>query len=402
MSKETYPGNIEGETAKETAVAKPDTYYNEELSRAAVGRLFSEDGDDGPPPIESAFVTGFERASTPEAPRDKNPTKKRERPPRERERFQPPAEEDTRSREKFEPEEAPPEVRRRRETATTRLLNDDERRPPRRNPVPKPAVRVNVPSERRVRERPQSPQHQQHPPQQQQHPDMDEFDAAEEHQDPDELDAFRRRYNSDELFSPPRSPNRPQRKGRPDVRTNRIKAGDRDADAISPMRMVAVVGIVLVLVGISFLTFQMISLRSRYAVAQDDVTDLEARLSSAQAEHGIRLTELEYILANAHMENTELRTMLTELGHDPDNPLPPDENGRPGIDLPDQPPEQATPGTQFPISHTVVSGDRISILAQRFYGNSSPATLEHIRAANNLNANFDIQINQVLTFPALP
>ncbi|MCL2223712.1 MAG: LysM peptidoglycan-binding domain-containing protein [Defluviitaleaceae bacterium] len=399
MSKKTYDTDYPEE--------KQDTYYSEELSRAAVGRLFVEDeeDEDGPPPIKRAYVTGFDSAPSRDRQdrQDKQQTKKRERPSREarepreeHDKFRPRREEEA-PREENSHDEAHVERHRRREHATTRLLGggsaiaaqeenpDNERREPRdrngrrRNPSPKPAVRVNVPKERRVQE------------DQQEHAG----DPNEPHPSPDDLETFRRRYNSGELFSPPRNPNRPTRKDRNDVRTNRARSNDRDAETINPILVILSVAAILVLVIVSVLAFQLISMRGNFGEAEDRIAELEAQLTSQQAQHSSAMETLQNTATAQQTENANLRSILTELGIDPDHPPEADETSRPGTDIPVVPPQPPEP--EWPITHVIALGESISRIANRYFGNSSHATIEHIRATNNIANINNVQVGQVLT-----
>jgi LysM repeat protein len=365
--------------SKNISEEAPDTYYNEELSRAAVGRLFDDDDDDGPPPIKSAFVTGFDRSPT----RDRSHTRRRERPAA---REVAPVEEPPEAAHEHHDEPAV-ERPRRRGTATTRLLNDspddnadaDRReRVRRRNPSPRPAVRVNVPSERQVDD----------------HQDHIEYDDS--NPSDGDLDSFRRRYNSGELFSPPRNPNRPVRPGG-DVRTNRVRPSDRDMDTVSPMRMILAGAAILVLVLISILTIQLISVNNRLGEAVEAKEAAEAALLNSQREADIQSDLATETLRTVEDENRELRAILRENGLDPDAPPPPPDDGT-GPGAGDDPPQaQQTPATPtLPTVHTVAAGENLNRIAQRYFGNTREATINHIAATNNISNPERIQIGQPL------
>ncbi|MCL1842568.1 MAG: LysM domain-containing protein [Defluviitaleaceae bacterium] len=368
MSKKIFPLDRTPENAPEKDMAnfqaeKSDAYYSEEMSRAAVGRLFDVDEgeEDGPPPIKSAFVKGFDRP----AERDKNPTKKRERVSGDR--FKPPENQHIEDEASAVREEQTQDRHRRRETATTRLLHggagDDYDTPPRgtrgrRNPDPKPAVRVNVPTERQVRESHQG--------------NHDEIPPSSE-----DLDNFRSRYNAGELFSPPRNNNRPVRPGQSrDVRTNRVRVSERDMDTISPLRMIITAASIFILVLVSVLTFQLISARGRYSDAQDYIETLRLRVTNAE-------TTNELVISNLQDELNDANDLIEQLqmGIDPNQPvLPPDGTHRPGEDVPDAP--ATSTNASLPTTHTIVSGDRIERIAQRYFGNSYISTQDHIVATN--------------------
>lgn len=342
--------------------------YSEDLSRAAVQRLFDDDEADASPPEESEFVKGF----------DRNPTKRPD---------QPKAEDNPAPKE--EPAEEPARSSR-RDSATNRILHGDapeetperpgRERPRRRNPVPKPAVRVNVPQERPVRER-----QGQKPPEQ-----------PDEHSSPEELDSFRRRYNSEELFSPPRNPNRPVRPGKADVRTNRMKS-DYAEEPISPIRIILMCGAIFILVIVAFLVWQLLSTRSDLREAEQELYEARSAVTAAEAEAERQIREMRAQRDAAEELRDDYLARLREHGIDPYAPpdLPDDVTAPHDIDGPTPPP---TPGArpELPTTHTVVHGDRLVNIAYRYFGNRYPATVNHIVSANNLRDPDHIWIGQVL------
>lgn len=391
---EEKPENIDVNFHEETS----DVYCSEELSRAAVGRLFDDDnGDDSPPPIESAFITGFDRAPAREMPaRDKSPTKRYPVANEIDERFKSNIQEELRQWEE-EPhevshDEAPIERYRRRETATTRLLNstsdenhEQDRREQRRrrNPVPKPAVRVNVPTERQHSKQPRH--------------------VEEQYPTEDALNTFRRRYTSEDLFSPPRSTNKSVRQGqRGDVRKNRAKESERELETLSPLRMILAAVVIGILVLLTFLTTQLISFRNHYNEAQEELVSVRADVTAAEAQVTIQARDAAYALANAERQRDEFEQMLIDLGHDPNQTPTPPPNGdlRPAANDTTTPPPLATP--ELPTTHTVLPSENLSRLARRYFGNDNPSTIEHIRATNNLANPNDIRPNQVLQITPLP
>jgi hypothetical protein len=371
-------------TTADSPEEKQDAFYSEELSRAAVGRLFDADEEeDSPPPIKSAFVSGFERASAKSA--DENPTKKRELPPREsNERFKP-AKEEPKQEEKSEPEEQNEEPslerHRRRETATTRMLNNAppeenpereprERNGRRRNPAPRPAVRVNV-------------------------------EHAQEENSEEDLDSFRRRYNSGELVSPPRNTNRPVRPGgRSDVRTNRVRAEDRDAETISPIRMI-IAGVVLgVLVLVTVLTMQLISVRNNFNEAQDTLVEVQASLAEVNSRMTLAAQDHAYELTLAQNRIAELERRMRAAGIDPDaEHVAPGDGVGPG----EETNETSTPAApELPTTHTVLGGENLGRIARRYYPGVEQATaVSHIQRTNNITNPNNIQAGQVLQITPL-
>jgi nucleoid-associated protein YgaU len=360
MSKNSLPPDT---TALEEE--KTDAYYSEELSRAAVGRLFDDDEDE-PPDVKSAFVTGFDRAPSDE----KNPTRRRVRPPAP----EPEPEE--------EPEEPVADRGRRRETATTRLLHgaaednyDMERRRRRNpNPSPKPAVRVNVPVERPARE-----------------PREKTDDGSHTKPVGEDLETFRRRYNSQELFSPPRNQNRPVRQGRADVRTNRIRPSDRDMESISPMRMIIACTALVVLILFSVITFQMISYRNKFREAGAELLAAQDAIAQAQQTELVLVPGLRETISDLEREAARLQRIIDESEPADQHNIPPD--SPPNV----TPAPSPTPGLpSLPTTTTVPRGGSLSSIARRYYGNNNPATIQHIQNVNNISDPNRIQEGQVL------
>jgi hypothetical protein len=358
VSKNTFPPETE----------ERDAFYSEEMSRAAVGRLFDDADDDTeePPSVQSAYVSGF----------DRNPTKKRERADKN-ERFKPQAEEPL-PQEEHE-DEAPIEQRhRRRETATTRLLNSssgmpvpqEEERPTRegrrRNPVPKPAVRVNV--------------------------------QQEEHTTEENLDTFRRRYNSEELFSPPRSTNRPVRPGQQrDVRRDRARTTEREADTVSPLRLIMAGSAIVILLIVSVLTFSLISANGRYRDASERIAYLELEVLAAVNQGELDNSGLRETVRTVEDQRDFYRNALSSAGINPHAPPPTVDDGTgpgPGQAATTQPP--ATAGYVLPLYHTVVRNNTLTSIARRYFGNTNQATINHIMAANGMS-NDRINIGDVLS-----
>ncbi|MCL1863129.1 MAG: LysM peptidoglycan-binding domain-containing protein [Defluviitaleaceae bacterium] len=377
---------------------KTDAYYSEELSRAAVGRLFDEEDEeeDGPPPIKSAFVSGF----------DRNPTKKRER-------FKKPPTEDLEdvelppNWEDDDPREEPVADRqRRRENATTRLLHSSapednyderrERRERRRNPAPRPAVRVNVPTERQIRDTGRRPRIERDERQVRSERQERHDRNTEEHTSEDNLDNFRRRF-SGELVSPPRNPNRPPRAGRSDVRTNRMRDDYRDSEVISPLRIIIVGAAILIVVLFAIITVQMLSFRSRYNEAQEAIASHEQEMNRLDTSTRTTIAGLQAERDSAEADRDEFENMLRELGHDPRQPAPPpDEDGtRPG-GITETPTQTSPPDTGLPTTHTILAGESLNRIAQRYFGNQDPATVAHIQNVNGITNPNNIQAGWVL------
>jgi nucleoid-associated protein YgaU len=128
------------------------------------------------------------------------------------------------------------------------------------------------------------------------------------------------------------------------------------------------------------LAFQLVSLRGRYNDAQLTMAEMRSDQTSEQAQQGFRITELETTLAERAVELADLRRILRENDLDPDAPSA--DMGRPGTEIGTGSPAQPT--QEWPITHVIASGENISTIARRVYGNADQATLEHIRATNNI------------------
>jgi len=352
-----------------------DKAYNEAMSRAAVGRLF-DDGNDDPPPVTSAFVTGYDRAPT------------------QADDSRPVARQDTRDWSQpdsgFQGRLVEPErPRARRDTVTARLIQGEEDpyevglrdgramrdRDRRRasNPDPRPAVRVNVPTERPIQEA-----HQAHDPRR---PSREERNAAPTTDE--DLDGFRQRFNPGELVSAPRNPNRPVRPGQQrDVRKDRMRVESRDMETVSPLRWILAAVVLAVLVLIVFLVIRIRSLTD-YRDQVEAATAAQAAAESARdgyrADVSIlenRVSQLEYELEN-----------MAALGQD-------NQDGRPGTQ--EAPP--APPSPLLPTTHTIVSGENLHAIARRFFPNVEVAdAMQHIYLTNPIIVNMnDIQVGWVL------
>jgi nucleoid-associated protein YgaU len=164
-------------------------------------------------------------------------------------------------------------------------------------------------------------------------------------------------------------------------------------ETISPMRLVLAGAAMAVLAIVTILTIQMLSFRGRYNEAQYTIATMQSDLVLERQDHDSDIAVHEQNLLEARGEISDLRDMLIGLGYDPDY-VPDEPTYRPGADPTTTP---TPPVPEWPQTHVVVSGDRLSLIAQRFYGNSNNATLEHIRATNNLPNINDIRIGQTLT-----
>ena len=560
-----------------------DAHYSDDLSRAAVGRLFDDDDDSPAPPpkpsfsrpkpaaptyetapVKSSFVSGFER-NVPRPPVDDDGdddeevvvthTKRRpiieELPKRETsrdiDRFRPPPpsppkrnswdEEDdegvdtqwARPNEEDDDigdnaidntdieesvEEVPPERHRRRERNTTRMLGDSQprennsyntsRRPrlerldyqernqessdrpviherptrteqrelplrldrperqDRGNPPPRPAVRVNVPTERspydtaprhgRSRDRTNetstrsnydtSPRlrHDLEAPVRSKYdtsprPNMSRRDELQKLPNPteDDLNAFRNRYQTGELFSPPRNTGRPQRQQRQErpergdgherperqerqgggraERPERADARPRmrlaergETDAVSPIKMIFAVAACVVLVIIFILTFSLVSARGRYRDASAALD--QARIDLANAEQNAVIHHRPYVLGleALQQEYDELYARLCDDCRNPQQATDPstdDGEQRAGVN-PGGPTDLAPPPPALPTTHTVVTNDTLNDIARRYFGNANRETLDHIMRDNQIRNQNNIQLGAVLQINPMP
>jgi len=162
-----------------------------------------------------------------------------------------------------------------RDTARGARERSDRERRRGLTPDPKPAVRVNVPTERPMRDIGQDADLQ--PPRR----SGSDATAPE-----GSIDDFRKRYNPGEMISSPRNPNRPVRAGQSrDVRKDRSKISNRDLETVSPLRWILAGAALFILVLIVFLVVRVNNL-SGYS---SQVEELQAQLAQAELrEIGLR------------------------------------------------------------------------------------------------------------------
>jgi len=401
-----------------------DNAYNEEMSRAAVGRLFDDGDDFEEPPVARAFVTGYDQVpSKPIERKAERPNPQPEvhdwtvneagfqgrlvkdervpksRPRREREPEEPMTWSEEPPREREAHLERP---RGRRDTETARLImggedafelglregrSSRERERDRRsritNPDPKPAVRVNVASERPMQEA--------HQGQESRRARREEHDSAPTEED---LDGFRRKYNPGELVSSPRNPNRPIRSGQArDVRKDRMRVESRDMETVSPLRWVAAFVGVAVLAVMIFLIVQVIGLtsyrdqvedyQSQLATASSDLAIAESRIRTLEAESGNLRDQLDAIHAQGNIPSEDGQTV--------------NEEGTASTGG-----TQAPAGPTMPFTHTIASGENLNILARRFFPNEDVIeATQHIASVNGITNINNIQQGQPLTITAM-
>lgn len=257
------------------------------------------------------------------------------------------------------------------------------------NPVPKPAVRVNV-------ERPRRSQ-----------PFVIDKPPADEDWTPmpaDEFDSFRKRYSDPHVMAP--------REVKANERTrNTAAAPRRDADAPvegpNPLRYMLFILSFGVLLLMALLAFNNRTLR--LDIARHEAMATSANEYTAEvARLGLALDE--YRADNAGLRNDveSLTAQLMELGYytgtgyyNPDAPPPYGTPGRPadeaGYTPAEAPPPPPAPG---PVVHIVERGQNLTRIANQHFGSSTPHYINLIVAANNLASPDDIFIGQELTIPA--
>ena len=397
-----------------TADDNDDAAYSEEMSRAAVGRLFADGNDESP--AASAFVTGYDRSTPPEAPERHVPRQDtrdwskpadsgfqgrlvqggeggapRPRPRREPEEPAPWADELPRGKEiPFESERP----RGRRETLTSRIIQGDEdpfeaglrdgrasmrdreRRRAGNNPDPRPAVRVNVPTEHPIQDS--------HKAQESRRPSREEHYEATSDED---LDGFRQRFNPGELVSSPRNPNRPVRPGQSrDVRKDRMRVESRDMETVSPLRWILAAAVIGVLVLIVFLVIRMNS----FAGYRDEVESYRASAQLAQAQRDTAISNYNSLQQRYDNLRDEMDNMTAN------NQATDEQGGRPTDPTGETPPGQP-PAVNEPFTHVVVPGEFLSTIARRFFpGVDVNDAMAHIQAVNNITNPDHIQIGQPL------
>lgn len=413
-------------------------FYNEEMSRAAVGRLFDDDDDDNDSP-EPIYVSGFDRNPTRRTKRNKridlddmseqksatrntsnireitNKSEQEERirsrrasarlveddgdeeeidffeagfrdarAPRERDLREARTRDRDRDRERLERHNTD-RLERSNTDRIDRGRDTERRRQP--NPDPKPAVRVNVPNERPV------------PPEARIRKEPRNVPSPIE----DEWDNFRQRYNPGELISSPRSPGNRQRRGPAPDRGGRGQEY-YEVESVSPIRWIITAVAISVMVLMVFLVVRMSSMSNQLTDAQETIRQLEYT-PPVETASPLEIQARDEQIAELRNEITRLRNLLMMANIDPDAPVPPPHLGEndPDSGDPTSPGAADTSGTDdFPRQITVVAGDSLSRIANRNYGTNAPEIINHIVAYNNLSNPNAIQVGQVLTLPPLP
>jgi len=277
-------------------------------------------------------------------------------------------------------------------------------RPIRTNPEPKPAMKARVPvvrepiSARRV-ERIEDP----------------DVSAPFE----DDVNNFKARYTSRDALATATNPG----KADPDDRIlHPVGARTRSRatpappseynsyQVISPVRWVALVGVVMVLVFMIVLAFQNRSLRNErnelIAAAENappppvsnNVEPGNNNQSADLTEMQLHINELEENLAIANADIRTLENWLRTQGYNPEhvyNPPPPESTPPPTT--PDPTPSPPPPAYDI---YVVVRGDTLSGIAQKFYGSSAEVHWRRIMEANGMT-NDRISVDQELRIPRI-
>jgi len=369
----------------ETATEDPSDYkdsYDEKMARNAVSRLFADDdsddgNDDYRPP--SVRLTPRGASSSEASDDDYYAALNNNRQAR-----------GDRSR----PMQTSP--------AVSAIHKPD--RPIRTNPEPKPAMKARVPvvrepiAARRV-ERIEEPDH----------------SAPIE----DDVNSFKARYTSRDALATATNPGKSESDDRvlhpvgTRTRPRATPAPPSEYNAyqvISPVRWVALAGVVLVLVLMIVLAFQNRSLRNERneLLAAAENAPPPTPTTGPQQDTGtpgadviglqLQINELNETIEIANGNIRILETWLRNRGYDPEhiyNPPPPETTPPPTT--PDPPPPPPPPAYDV---YTVVQGDSLSRIAQQFYGSSAEVHWRRIMEFNGLTSD-RISINQELKIPRI-
>jgi len=325
------------------------------------------------------------------------------------------------------------------------------------NPPPRPAVRVNVPTERspydtaprgrnrdRTNEAPSRSKYDTSPTPRLRHdldaparskydtsprPNMSRREELQKLPNPtdDDLNTFRNRYQTGELFSPPRNTGRPQRQQRQERQERgeeqerprqgrgergerqerldarpRLRPVEREPEGVSPIKMIFAGAACVVLVIVCILTFSMCSAQSRYREASAALLVAQQAEATAESNALIRIRGYSDDYNALRQEYNALHARLCDDCRNPQTADPSNGNGdgeRAGTNpggTTDQPP----PLPPLPATVTVQSGDNLNNIARRHFGNADTATLDHIMAdnphitnRNNIPAGATLQLN---------
>jgi len=351
---------------KRVSAYQPENGVNtDEMSTSPIGRLMSDEvGTVGEP---SAYVSGFDRAPAAE------PEPIIERPSR-RERA---GGEDGMSGAEHSSDKTPQPVDGddffEAGIREARAIRERRRQP---NPAPRPAVRANVPTQRRMASMPSMSQ----PP-----PPEDAYDT------------FRQRYNPGELISSGKG-GRPVRKAPPaGGERGPVRPAVDDSDTVSPLRYLMLGATVAFLGVLVFLLVHSHNLRGNYAEAQATI----ARMQEAYDSYHLITEQRDILLTKNEAQEITIENLQSELAMREDV-------GTPGVQQPNDPPVQPVttepPATtpQFPVAHVLQRGQNLHAVARLFYGDATPALIAHIANYNNLADPDRVREGDVINVPAPP
>lgn len=354
-----------------------DNHYNDELNLSPIERLMSDELDEIDVMEEpNAFVSGFDRSQPEEHPA---PVERR-RPKRER-----PAPAD--------PDDDFFEVGI-REARAGRERDRERRRAP--NPNPRPAVRATVPTPKRMATPP--PRHE------------EEGIYMSDSPPEDQYDTFRQRYNPRDLISAGRG-GRPVRKGAPPPRDDGPGpsrgsimsrfADDDDSENPNMLRMIYIAGVFVLLAIIVIMIVSRTRLSTRYNDAQETIASMQA----AYARTNSLEREVNELNAEITVKDNRITYLESQINQQQVTGLPNDTTPVDGDD-PDDGAVSAPGQGNFPVQHTVASGQNLTAIARLHYGPGT-ATENHLRMLhiaeyNNVPYPFTLRVGDVITIPPLP
>jgi nucleoid-associated protein YgaU len=359
-----------GEKREDTDQSDSLDLYKDEMARNAVGSLFD---DDEPSAAEESagtsgrYVTGFDKPA---------------------------------QRTRTAPEEESPDLEMEEEAdddAESMMVTINRRRIPGRepNPAPRPAVRVPQTASRDKLSMPKS------------RPiNLDEDETLS-----DDFDSFRQRYKNHDSVPAPRRPGRerPDRAARAErpPRTGFTAPPpdeNNEPSEITPIiRWAGIIGVAVVLVIMAFMVYRINTLNARLREAGEQIIGApvndseitELRLELEKKDEIIRDLEHQIAWLQSNSETQQEGGVIWG------DPIFEDEIPTEGMSQPNETPETPATATAsgLPTSYTVVSGDNLSRISTRFYGNANPASVQRIMDANGLTSTL-IHIGDVLIIPA--
>lgn len=368
------------EQQEATDRSKTSDIYNEELARRAVGGLFDEDDPDDydvPASDDARYVTGFDTLV--EKPRIRvaydKPARKSDPNPKDL-----PEPADDYDYDNDSDLEDSNYTRRKRDRSK-------ESAPP-----PRPAVKVNVASasggsrgtRSSARSRPVVTSR------------ADEYDDYDE----EDFDSFRQRPKGSRPSAPPQR--------RAEGRTRPHRAPEReayaeydDAESASPVRWVAAGLSFIFLVILAFLVF-------RITVLSGELNDARAQLASIPSNES-EITDMRLTIEAQDKQliekDNEIDRLMAELsGLGPSEVQTAPNDTTPGTgQTDDAPPDTSTQATNantqtLPTNYKVVSGDNLTKISIKFYGNSNPSNIQKIKDANGMT-NDNLTVGQDLKIP---